>query len=91
MAQWNLVPLTLLIGWTAFATLTRDGLAQDARRGLGGPIVLNPDDVPAMPDPPLGIDVKREGVPHVWHVDGNGHDPVHWKNNLYHFTQRIFR
>jgi enterochelin esterase-like enzyme len=30
-------------------------------------------------------------VPHVWHVDDNGHDPSHWKNNLYLFAQRVFR
>ena len=28
------------------------------------PIVLNPDDVPAFPDPPSGFDVKRSDVPH---------------------------
>jgi enterochelin esterase-like enzyme len=30
-------------------------------------------------------------VPHVWNVDDNAHDPAHWKNNLYHFTSRIFK
>ena len=30
-------------------------------------------------------------VPHVWHVDGFGHDPAHWGSNLYHFAQRLFR
>ncbi len=35
--------------------------------------------------------LKEKGVPHVWHVDGNAHDPTEWKNNLYHFVQRIFR
>ncbi len=30
-------------------------------------------------------------VPHIWNVDGHGHDPTHWLNNLYHFAQRIFR
>jgi enterochelin esterase-like enzyme len=34
------------------------------RGGFGGPIVLNPDDVPAFPDPPSGFDVKRDGIPH---------------------------
>ncbi len=34
--------------------------------------------------------LKDNDVPHVWHVDDNAHDPVHWKNSLYHFTQRIF-
>lgn len=35
--------------------------------------------------------LKEAGVPHIWHVDGNAHDPKHWKNSLYHFVQRIFR
>jgi enterochelin esterase-like enzyme len=35
--------------------------------------------------------LKDKGVPHVWHVDGNAHDSTEWKNNLYLFSQRIFR
>jgi enterochelin esterase-like enzyme len=35
--------------------------------------------------------LKAKGVPHVWHVDGNAHDPTEWRNNLYLFSQRIFR
>ena len=35
--------------------------------------------------------LKEKGVPHVWHVDGNGHDPTHWRNNLWLFSQRIFK
>ncbi len=35
--------------------------------------------------------LKEKKVPHVWHVDGNGHDPTHWKNNLWLFAQRIFK
>ena len=35
--------------------------------------------------------LKDKGVPHIWHVDGNGHDPIHWRNSLYHFAQLIFR
>jgi len=35
--------------------------------------------------------LKEKEVPHVWHVDGNAHDPTEWKNNLYLFVQRIFR
>ena len=35
--------------------------------------------------------LKEQNVPHVWHVDGNGHDPTEWSNNLYLFLQRIFR
>lgn len=41
---------------------------QEGRRGgpreFGGPIVVNPDDVPAFPEPPAGFDRKREDVPH---------------------------
>jgi enterochelin esterase-like enzyme len=35
--------------------------------------------------------LKEKEVPHVWHVDGNAHDAAEWKNNLYLFSQRIFR
>jgi enterochelin esterase-like enzyme len=35
--------------------------------------------------------LKEKDVPHVWHVDGNAHDPTEWKNNLYLFSQHIFR
>src|SRR3954465_13173383 len=28
------------------------------------PIVLNPDDKPAFPDPPAGFNTKRDGIPH---------------------------
>ena len=35
--------------------------------------------------------LKEKNVEHVWHVDGNGHDPTHWKNNLWLFSQRIFK
>jgi enterochelin esterase-like enzyme len=35
--------------------------------------------------------LKEHGVPHVWHVDGNAHDPAHWRSALYGFTQRLFR
>jgi enterochelin esterase-like enzyme len=34
--------------------------------------------------------LKEKEVPHIWHVDGNAHDPTHWRNSLYHFAQRIF-
>ena len=37
-----------------------------------------------------GLEEKK--VPHIWHVDdGGGHDFRVWKNNLYLFTQRIFK
>jgi enterochelin esterase-like enzyme len=35
--------------------------------------------------------LKENNVPHVWHVDGNAHDTPEWRNNLYLFSQRIFR
>jgi len=35
--------------------------------------------------------LKELDVPHVWHVDSNGHDPTHWRNSLYYFAQKIFR
>ncbi len=35
--------------------------------------------------------LKEHGIPHIWHVDGNGHDATHWRNTLYHFAQLLFR
>jgi enterochelin esterase-like enzyme len=35
--------------------------------------------------------LKKNNVPHIWHVDSNGHDPTEWRNNLYYFVQHIFR
>jgi enterochelin esterase-like enzyme len=35
--------------------------------------------------------LKEQGVPHVWHVDGNAHDTTEWDNNLFLFSQRIFK
>jgi enterochelin esterase-like enzyme len=35
--------------------------------------------------------LKEKGVPHIWHVDGNAHDTTEWENNLYLFSQRIFK
>jgi enterochelin esterase-like enzyme len=35
--------------------------------------------------------LNEKNVPHVWNVDGHAHDATHWKNNLYHFLQRVFR
>src|ERR1022692_3792225 len=34
--------------------------------------------------------LKENGVPHIWHVDGNAHDTPEWDNNLYLFSQHIF-
>jgi len=54
----------LLSGWLALILLIPASLAQPRGSGPGGPIVLNPDDVPAFADPPAGFDAKREGIPH---------------------------
>lgn len=35
--------------------------------------------------------LKQHDVPHVWNVDSHGHDATHWRNNLYHFAQRLFK
>jgi len=35
--------------------------------------------------------LKENGVAHIWHVDGNAHDTTEWDNNLYLFSQHIFR
>jgi enterochelin esterase-like enzyme len=35
--------------------------------------------------------LKEKGVPHVWHVDSNAHDNTEWANNLYLFSQHLFR
>jgi len=35
--------------------------------------------------------LKENGVSHIWHVDGNAHDTTEWDNNLYLFSQRIFK
>jgi enterochelin esterase-like enzyme len=35
--------------------------------------------------------LKENNVSHIWHVDGNGHDPTHWKNSLFHFLQVVFQ
>lgn len=35
--------------------------------------------------------LKEKDVPHIWHVDDNGHDFKHWRNSLYWFAQQIFK
>ncbi|MCA9261105.1 MAG: hypothetical protein KDA61_17940, partial [Planctomycetales bacterium] len=35
--------------------------------------------------------LKEHDVPHVWHVDGHGHDPVEWGSNLYLFAKQLFK
>ena len=39
----------------------------------------------------IHVYLKQHDVPHIWNVDGFGHDRETWSNNLYHFAQRIFR
>jgi enterochelin esterase-like enzyme len=39
----------------------------------------------------MHVYLKEKQVPHVWHVDGNGHDATHWRNNLWLFSQRLFK
>ena len=62
----NLIPL---VAWAAFscigfaADLTAPG-QRASRGGFGGPIVLGPDDKPALPNPPEGFDKRREAIPH---------------------------
>jgi enterochelin esterase-like enzyme len=35
--------------------------------------------------------LKEKGVPHVWHVDSGPHNFPVWRNDLFLFSQRIFR
>jgi uncharacterized protein len=35
--------------------------------------------------------LKSHEIPHVWHVDGHGHDAKHWSSSLYWFAQSVFR
>jgi enterochelin esterase-like enzyme len=35
--------------------------------------------------------LKKNGVPHLWHVDSGPHNFAVWKNDLYLFSQLIFR
>ena len=59
------MPFVRLFGSVLAVALTAGSFAQElAGAGPGGPIVLNPDDVPAFPEPPAGIDKKRDDVPH---------------------------
>jgi hypothetical protein len=66
----TLIPILILAA--AFSAAAQDNGAPQARpddrrgepRGFGGPIVLNDDDKPAFPEPPAGLDVKREAIPH---------------------------
>ena len=35
--------------------------------------------------------LKTNGVPHIYNVDSHAHDNTEWANNLYLFSQHIFR
>ena len=35
--------------------------------------------------------LKERGIPHLWNVDEFGHDRESWAENLFHFSQRLFR
>jgi enterochelin esterase-like enzyme len=35
--------------------------------------------------------LKTNNVPHIWHVDGHGHDAPEWKQALYYFAQKLFK
>jgi len=43
----------------------------------------------------ISVDVheymKQHGVPHIWYEESGGHDWPVWKNDLYLFSQRLFR
>ena len=39
----------------------------------------------------LHSDLKEKNVPHVWHVEPGNHDFAVWKNDLYLFSQQLFR
>lgn len=35
--------------------------------------------------------LNQQGVPHIWYEESGGHDWPVWKNDLYLFSQRLFR
>jgi enterochelin esterase-like enzyme len=39
----------------------------------------------------LHVYLKENKVPHIWHVDSGKHEFPVWKNDLYLFTQQIFK
>jgi enterochelin esterase-like enzyme len=51
-------------GFLLVVSLAAATLAQEPRRPPRQPVALNPDDVPAFPEPPAGIDKPRDGIPH---------------------------
>src|SRR5690348_284915 len=65
----KVLPLLIAsLALTATAAAQSTKPAQDANRGeprrFGGPIELNPDDVPAFPPPAAGFDRPRKEIPH---------------------------
>jgi enterochelin esterase-like enzyme len=40
---------------------------------------------------PVHAYLKKTGVPHIWHVDSGPHNFVVWKNDLYLFSQLLFK
>jgi enterochelin esterase-like enzyme len=37
------------------------------------------------------VGLQQKKVPHIWHVDVGGHTMAVWKQNLYLFSQKLFR
>ncbi|MBR2567545.1 MAG: esterase family protein [Paenibacillus sp.] len=35
--------------------------------------------------------LKQQGIPHIWYEESGGHDWPVWKNDLYLFSQRLFK
>ncbi|AIE87656.1 esterase [Fimbriimonas ginsengisoli Gsoil 348] len=35
--------------------------------------------------------LRDHDIPHIWNVDGHGHDRDTWSYNLYYFLQKVFR
>ena len=35
--------------------------------------------------------LKKNEIPHVWDIDGHGHDSEHWGRSLYWFSQNVFQ
>ena len=35
--------------------------------------------------------LKKNDIPHVWHITKHGHDAPEWKQALYHFVRKVFR
>jgi enterochelin esterase-like enzyme len=62
--RFDVAPARLLGGLLTLVLLASTAVAQEPRRPPRQPVVLNPDDVPAFPEPPVGIDKKRDDVPH---------------------------